>query len=168
MLLDMTWYSSCGRGSTGASSTPSLARWERVKASQLVRVTSRPYTRTWHGDILSVIFVMSPKVTTRTLVPMLRSVQCQYSRSAPCSRQDTPPIHTLSSINLEAAVLGDPVPLDEDALVEAGVVQPRLHQAQRVVLQVVEQLHAPHAPSLRPHPVRDNLVEVAEEPENLV
>ena len=84
------------------------------------------------------------------------------------SIHDTPPIHTLSSIHLEAAVLGDPVPLDEDALVEAGVVQPRLHQAQRVVLQVVEQLHAPHAPSLRPHPVRDNFVEVAEEPEYLV
>ena len=137
-----------GPVSTGASSTPSLARWERVKASQLVRVISRPYTL--------------------STVPMLRSVQCQYSRSAPCSSHDTPPIHTLSSIHLEAAVLGDPVPLDEDALVEAGVVQPRLHQTQRVVLQVVEQLHAPHAPSLRPHPVRDNLVEVTEEPENLL
>ena len=54
MLLDITWYSSCGRGSTGASSTPSLARWERVKASQLVRVTSRPYTRTWHREVFSV------------------------------------------------------------------------------------------------------------------
>ena len=54
MLLDITWYSSWGRGSTGASSTPSLARWERVKASQLVRVTSRPYTRTWHREVFSV------------------------------------------------------------------------------------------------------------------
>ena len=76
--------------------------------------------------------------------------------------------HSVYTTHLEGAVLGNPVPLDEDALVEAGVVQPRLHQAQRVVLQVVEQLHAPHAPSLRPHPVRDNLVEVAEEPEHLV
>ena len=164
MLLDITWYSSWGRGSTGASSTPSLARWERVKASQLVRVTSRPYTRTWCGEVFSVPggdhthlgadVEVSP-------VPVL----------AVSSLQHTLPIHTLSSVyttHLEGAVLGHPVPLDEDALVEAGVVQPRLHQAQRVVLQVVEQLHAPHAPSLRAHPVRDNLVEVAEEPEHLV
>ena len=52
-----------GPVSTGASSTPSLARWERVKESQLVSVISRPYTL--------------------STVPMLRSVQCQYSLSAP-------------------------------------------------------------------------------------
>ena len=56
-----------GPVSTGASSTPSLARWERVKESQLVSVISRPYTL--------------------STVPMLRSVQCQYSLSAPWKRK---------------------------------------------------------------------------------
>ena len=62
-----TWYISDGPVSTGASSTPSLARWERVNVSQLVSVISRPYTL--------------------STVPMLRSVQCQYSLSAPCRYQ---------------------------------------------------------------------------------
>ena len=166
MLLDITWYSSWGRGSTGASSTPSLARWERVKASQLVRVTSRPYTRTWCGEVFSVPGGDHTHLGADVEVSPV-PVLAVSSLQQPSRGHDTYTILTIQ-VHLEGAVLGHPVPLDEDALVEAGVVQPRLHQAQRVVLQVVEQLHAPHAPSLRAHPVRDNLVEVAEEPEHLV
>ena len=58
--------------------------------------------------------------------------------------------------------------LDQDALVQAGVVQPGLHQGQGVVLEVVEDVDIPHTARLRPHPVRDGLVEVTEEPEDLL
>ena len=58
--------------------------------------------------------------------------------------------------------------LDQNSLVQAGVVQPGLHQGQGVVLEVVEDVHVPHAARLRPHPVRDGLVEVTEEPEDLL
>ena len=68
----------------------------------------------------------------------------------------------------EGAVLWYPVPFDQDPLVQAGVVQPGLHQGQGVVLEVVENVHVPHAACLRPHPVRDSLVEVTEEPEDLL
>ena len=68
----------------------------------------------------------------------------------------------------ECAVLGYPVPLDQDALVQAGVVQPGLHQGKGVVLEVIEDVDVPHTTGLRPHPVRDGLVEVTEEPEDLL
>ena len=60
------------------------------------------------------------------------------------------------------------MPLDQDPLVEAGVVQPWLHQGQGVILEVVEDVHIPHAACLGPHAVRDGLVEVTEEPEDLL
>ena len=58
--------------------------------------------------------------------------------------------------------------LDQNSLVQAGVVQSGLNQGQGVILEVVEDVHVPHAARLRPHPVRDGLVEVPEEPEDLL
>ena len=58
--------------------------------------------------------------------------------------------------------------LDQDALVQAGVVQPWLHQGQGVILKMVEDVHVSHAACLRPHAVRNSLMEVTEEPENLL
>ena len=58
--------------------------------------------------------------------------------------------------------------LDQDPLVQAGVVQPWLHQGQGVILEVVEDVHVPHAACLCPHPIRNGLVEVTEEPEDLL
>ena len=77
-------------------------------------------------------------------------------------------IEYILTTDLEHAVLGYPVSLDQYALVQPTVVKPGLHQSHGVVLQVVEKVDIPHSAGLRPHPVGDGLVEVTKEPEHLL
>ena len=74
----------------------------------------------------------------------------------------------MRTTNLEHAVLGYPVSLDQYPLVQTRVVEARLHQRHCVILEIIQQVNIPHSTPLRAHPIRNSLVEVTKEAKNLL